>query len=36
MYIDGGESVFNAGEFNLLTQVTDEQWDMLAAMRNKG
>ncbi len=36
VYIDGGESVFNAGEFNLLTQVTDEQWDMLAAMRNKG
>ncbi len=36
IYIDGGESVFNAGEFNLLDQVTDEQWDMLAKMRKKG
>lgn len=36
IYIDGGESVFNAGEFNLLDQVTDEQWDMLAEMRKKG
>jgi len=36
IYIDGGESAFNAGEFNLLDQVTDEQWDMLAEMRKKG
>lgn len=36
IYIDGGESVFNAGEFNLLDEVTPQQWDQLAAMRNKG
>ena len=36
IYIDGGESVFNAGEFNMLDRVTDEQWDQLAAMRSKG
>ncbi len=36
IYIDGGESAYNAGEFNLLDQVTEEQWDMLAAMRGKG
>lgn len=35
IYIDGGESVFNAGEFNLLDSVTEEQWDALAAMREK-
>ena len=35
IYIDGGESVFNAGEFNMLDRVTDEQWDQLAALRNK-
>jgi 2,4-dienoyl-CoA reductase len=28
--LDGGESVFNAGEFNKLVKVTDEQWDQLA------
>lgn len=36
VYLDGGESVFNAGEFNLLDAVTPEQWDMLAAMRKQG
>lgn len=36
MYIDGGESVYNAGEFNLLDAVTSEQWDALAAARKKG
>ncbi|MFA5550779.1 MAG: SDR family oxidoreductase [Trueperaceae bacterium] len=36
IYIDGGESVFNAGEFNMLDRVTGEQWDQLAAMRGKG
>jgi NAD(P)-dependent dehydrogenase (short-subunit alcohol dehydrogenase family) len=36
IYIDGGESAFNAGEFNMLEKVTPEQWDMLAAMRKKG
>lgn len=33
IYLDGGESVFNAGEFNALDSVTDEQWDELAAAR---
>lgn len=36
IYIDGGESAYNTGEFNLLDQVTEEQWDMLAAIRSKG
>lgn len=35
VYIDGGESAFNAGEFNLLDAVTPEQWDALAAARRK-
>jgi len=34
--IDGGETVWNAGEFNVLDAVTKEQWDMLEAMRKKG
>lgn len=34
--IDGGETVWNAGEFNVLDAVTPEQWDMLEAMRKKG
>ena len=34
--IDGGETVWNAGEFNVLDEVTKEQWDMLEAMRKKG
>ncbi len=36
VYIDGGESAFNAGEFNLLDSVTPEQWDALDAARRKG
>src|SRR5690606_9526681 len=35
IYIDGGESAFNAGEFNLLEQVTPDQWDQLEAQRRK-
>jgi len=33
IYLDGGESVFNAGEFNALDAVTSEQWDELEAAR---
>lgn len=33
--IDGGESVWTAGEFNILDEVTSEQWDQLAKMRKK-
>jgi NAD(P)-dependent dehydrogenase (short-subunit alcohol dehydrogenase family) len=33
--IDGGETVWGAGEFNILDNVTKEQWDMLEAMRKK-
>jgi NAD(P)-dependent dehydrogenase (short-subunit alcohol dehydrogenase family) len=36
IYIDGGESAWNAGEFNVLDAVTPEQWDALEAMRKKG
>ena len=36
IYLDGGESAFNAGEFNLLDAVTSEQWDALAAARRRG
>lgn len=36
IYIDGGESAFNAGEFNALDAVTPEQWDALAAARKRG
>ncbi|HRN18891.1 MAG: SDR family oxidoreductase [Trueperaceae bacterium] len=36
IYIDGGESAFNAGEFNLLDAVTPEQWDALEAARKRG
>lgn len=36
VYIDGGESAYNAGEFNLLDAVTTEQWDALEALRRKG
>lgn len=35
IYIDGGESAFNAGEFNVLNEVTDAEWDALAAARKK-
>lgn len=33
--IDGGESAWNGGEFNILDKVTPEQWDMLEQMRKK-
>lgn len=33
IYIDGGESVFNAGEFNVLGGVSAAEWDALAAAR---
>ena len=33
--IDGGETVWGAGEFNILDEVTAEQWDALEAMRKK-
>lgn len=36
IYLDGGESAFNAGEFNLLDAVTSEQWDALTAARRRG
>ena len=35
IYIDGGESAYNAGEFNALSAVTEEQWDALAAARKR-
>ncbi|MCL4454224.1 MAG: SDR family oxidoreductase [Deinococcus sp.] len=34
--IDGGETAWNAGEFNVLDAVTKEQWDALEALRKKG
>lgn len=34
--IDGGESVWNAGEFNVLDAVTERQWEALAALRSGG
>jgi NAD(P)-dependent dehydrogenase (short-subunit alcohol dehydrogenase family) len=34
--IDGGETVWGAGEFNVLDRVTPEQWDALEAMRKRG
>lgn len=34
--IDGGETVWGAGEFNILDAVTSDQWDALEAMRKKG
>jgi NAD(P)-dependent dehydrogenase (short-subunit alcohol dehydrogenase family) len=33
--IDGGESVWGAGEFNILDEVTKEQWDGLEQLRKK-
>lgn len=33
IYLDGGESVFNAGEFNALDAVSSEQWDAMEAAR---
>lgn len=34
--IDGGESVWNAGEFNLLDEITKEEWDALEQSRKGG
>ena len=34
--IDGGESAWNGGEFNILDEVTPEQWDALEARRKRG
>lgn len=34
--IDGGETAWNGGEFNVLDEVTPEQWDALEAARKKG
>jgi NAD(P)-dependent dehydrogenase (short-subunit alcohol dehydrogenase family) len=33
--LDGGETAWNGGEFNILDEVTPEQWDMLEAMRKR-
>lgn len=33
VYLDGGESAWNAGEFNVLDRVTREQWDELEKAR---
>ncbi len=33
--IDGGETAWNAGEFNILDEVTPEQWDALEARRKQ-
>ncbi len=33
IHIDGGETVWNGGEFNILDDISSEQWDMLEAMR---
>ena len=33
--IDGGETAWNGGEFNILDEVTSEQWDALEAARQK-
>lgn len=33
--IDGGESVWTAGEFNILDEVTPAQWEQLAKLRKK-
>lgn len=35
VHFDGGEAVALAGEFNALSQVTEEQWDMLESMIRK-
>jgi NAD(P)-dependent dehydrogenase (short-subunit alcohol dehydrogenase family) len=34
--IDGGETAWTGGEFNVLDEVTPAQWDALEAMRKKG
>ena len=33
--IDGGETAWNGGEFNILDEVTQEQWDALERSRKK-
>ena len=33
--LDGGETAWNGGEFNILDEVTSEQWDQLEQMRKK-
>ncbi len=33
-YIDGGESVYNAGEFNPLSELSEGDWDALAERRS--
>ena len=33
IYIDGGETAWGAGEFNILDEVTAEQWEKLAEIR---
>ena len=33
--IDGGETAWNGGEFNILDEVTSEQWDALERQRKK-
>jgi hypothetical protein len=33
--LDGGETAWNGGEFNILDEVTPEQGDMLEAMRKR-
>lgn len=35
IYLDGGESAWNAGEFNVLDSVTEEQWDELEQRRKR-
>ena len=32
-YIDGGESVYNSGEFNSLSEMSEEDWDALTSRR---
>ncbi len=34
--IDGGETAWNGGEFNILDEVTPEQWAALATLRKRG
>ena len=33
--IDGGETAWNGGEFNILDEVTPEEWDALEAARKR-
>ena len=35
IHIDGGETAWGAGEFNVLDAITPEQWDALEAVRKK-